>query len=240
MNEVLGYLLENCPETLHFVVLSSYEPVFRLEKLHLSGEVARIPRDLLLFDEPGRSPRCSRAGSGRSTTRSSSQRFSDAHRGLAGQRGARRHGAEWLDLGLARRRADRSAAAHGRVLVPRRAGLPAPDGRGAALPARAPAASTTSRWNLRRRSRAPAAPRGTCPSSPATTCSRSTPSARARSATTISSATSCASASSRTKARPRSGRCSVETAVALEACGDRPAAPSTCCSARTSSTSPSE
>ena len=32
MNEVLGYLLENCPETVHFVVLTRYEPVFRLEK----------------------------------------------------------------------------------------------------------------------------------------------------------------------------------------------------------------
>ena len=50
MNEVLGYLLENCPETIHFVVLTRYEPAFRLEKLRLGGEVARIPRDLLLFD----------------------------------------------------------------------------------------------------------------------------------------------------------------------------------------------
>lgn len=51
MNDVLGYLLENCPSTIHFVVLTRYEPAFRLEKLHLGGEVARIPRDLLLFDE---------------------------------------------------------------------------------------------------------------------------------------------------------------------------------------------
>jgi ATP/maltotriose-dependent transcriptional regulator MalT len=50
MNDVLGYLLENCPETIHFVVLTRYEPAFRLEKLRLGGEVARIPRDLLLFD----------------------------------------------------------------------------------------------------------------------------------------------------------------------------------------------
>ena len=50
MNEVLGYLLENCPETIHFVVLTRYEPAFRLEKLRLGGEVTRIPRDLLLFD----------------------------------------------------------------------------------------------------------------------------------------------------------------------------------------------
>ena len=50
MNEVLGYLLENCPETIHFVVLSRYEPAFRLEKLRLAAEVARIPRELLLFD----------------------------------------------------------------------------------------------------------------------------------------------------------------------------------------------
>jgi len=51
MNEVFGYLLENCPETIHFVVLSRYEPAFRLEKLRLAGEVSRIPRELLLFDE---------------------------------------------------------------------------------------------------------------------------------------------------------------------------------------------
>lgn len=50
MNDVLGYLLENCPETVHFVVLTRYEPAFRLEKLRLGGEVARIARDLLLFD----------------------------------------------------------------------------------------------------------------------------------------------------------------------------------------------
>ena len=29
MNDVLGYLLENCPETVHFVVLTRYEPAFR-------------------------------------------------------------------------------------------------------------------------------------------------------------------------------------------------------------------
>ena len=50
LNDVLGYLLENCPATIRFVVLTRYEPAFRLEKLHLEGEVARIPRDLLLFD----------------------------------------------------------------------------------------------------------------------------------------------------------------------------------------------
>jgi LuxR family transcriptional regulator, maltose regulon positive regulatory protein len=50
MNDVLGYLLENCPGTLHFVVLTRYEPTFRLEKLHLAGEVARLQRDLLVFD----------------------------------------------------------------------------------------------------------------------------------------------------------------------------------------------
>lgn len=50
MNDVLGYLLENCPATIRFVVLTRYEPAFRLEKLRLEGEVAPIPRDLLLFD----------------------------------------------------------------------------------------------------------------------------------------------------------------------------------------------
>ena len=50
MNNVLGYLLENCPQALHFVVLTRYEPVFRLEKLHLAGEVARLHRDSLVFD----------------------------------------------------------------------------------------------------------------------------------------------------------------------------------------------
>lgn len=50
LNDVLGYLLENCPATVRFVVLTRYEPAFRLEKLHLAGEVARLPRDLFLFD----------------------------------------------------------------------------------------------------------------------------------------------------------------------------------------------
>jgi LuxR family maltose regulon positive regulatory protein len=50
MDDMLGYLLDNCPGTLRFVVLSRYEPAFRLEKLRLAGELARIPRDLLLFD----------------------------------------------------------------------------------------------------------------------------------------------------------------------------------------------
>jgi LuxR family maltose regulon positive regulatory protein len=50
MNNVLGYVLENCPPTVHFVVLTRYEPTFRLEKLHLSGEVVRLQRDLLVFD----------------------------------------------------------------------------------------------------------------------------------------------------------------------------------------------
>jgi LuxR family transcriptional regulator, maltose regulon positive regulatory protein len=50
MNDVLGYLFENCPETVHFVVLTRYEPAFEIERLRLGGEVARIPRDLLLFD----------------------------------------------------------------------------------------------------------------------------------------------------------------------------------------------
>jgi LuxR family maltose regulon positive regulatory protein len=50
MDDVLGYLLDNCPRTLRFVVLSRYEPAFRLEKIRLDGNLARIPRDLLLFD----------------------------------------------------------------------------------------------------------------------------------------------------------------------------------------------
>ena len=50
-NAVLGYLLENCPIAVHFVVLTRYEPAFRLEKLHLAGEVSRMPRELFLFDE---------------------------------------------------------------------------------------------------------------------------------------------------------------------------------------------
>jgi len=50
MNDVLGYLLENCPPTLHFVVLTRYEPAFRLEKLNLAGQVSRLQRDLFLFD----------------------------------------------------------------------------------------------------------------------------------------------------------------------------------------------
>ena len=50
LNNVLGYLLENCPATIHFVALTRYEPAFRLEKLRLAGEVSRLPRDLFLFD----------------------------------------------------------------------------------------------------------------------------------------------------------------------------------------------
>ncbi|HQH22239.1 MAG TPA: hypothetical protein PLJ89_09140, partial [Thermoleophilia bacterium] len=50
MNDVLDYLLENCPQTVRFVVLTRYEPMFRLEKLRLAGDLARIPRDILLFD----------------------------------------------------------------------------------------------------------------------------------------------------------------------------------------------
>ena len=50
MNDVLDYLLENCPQTIRFVVLTRYEPMFRLEKLRLAGDLARIPRDILLFD----------------------------------------------------------------------------------------------------------------------------------------------------------------------------------------------
>jgi ATP/maltotriose-dependent transcriptional regulator MalT len=51
MNGVLDYLLENCPATLHFVVLTRYEPAFRMEKLRLAGHVCRLPRETLLFDE---------------------------------------------------------------------------------------------------------------------------------------------------------------------------------------------
>ena len=50
LNDVLGYLIENCPGTIHFAVLTRYEPAFRLEKLRLAGEVARLSRDLFLFD----------------------------------------------------------------------------------------------------------------------------------------------------------------------------------------------
>ncbi len=50
MNDVLDYLLENCPQTIRFVVLTRYEPMFRLEKLRLAGDLARVPRDILLFD----------------------------------------------------------------------------------------------------------------------------------------------------------------------------------------------
>jgi LuxR family maltose regulon positive regulatory protein len=50
LNDVLGYLIENCPQTVHFAVLTRYEPAFRLEKLRLAGEVARLSRDLFLFD----------------------------------------------------------------------------------------------------------------------------------------------------------------------------------------------
>ena len=50
LNDVLGYLIENCPGTIRFAVLTRYQPAFRLEKLRLAGEVARLSRDLFLFD----------------------------------------------------------------------------------------------------------------------------------------------------------------------------------------------
>jgi ATP/maltotriose-dependent transcriptional regulator MalT len=50
MNGVLGYLLENCPPAMHFVVLTRYEPAFPLEKLRLQGELAWIGGDILRFD----------------------------------------------------------------------------------------------------------------------------------------------------------------------------------------------
>lgn len=50
LNKVLGYLLENCPDTIHFVVLTRFEPAFPFEKLQLEGQVARVRRDLLSFD----------------------------------------------------------------------------------------------------------------------------------------------------------------------------------------------
>ena len=70
MNDVLGYLLENCPETVHFVVLTRYEPAFRLEKLRLGGEVARIARDLLCSTPP-RPRTCCAGGPGGSTMETS-------------------------------------------------------------------------------------------------------------------------------------------------------------------------
>jgi LuxR family maltose regulon positive regulatory protein len=50
LNDVLGYLIENCPRSIHWAVLTRYEPAFRFEKLRLAGEVTRLSRDLLLFD----------------------------------------------------------------------------------------------------------------------------------------------------------------------------------------------
>jgi LuxR family transcriptional regulator, maltose regulon positive regulatory protein len=51
LNDVLGYLLHSCPSHVRFVVLTRYEPAFRLEKLRLEGQAFRLPRELLLFDD---------------------------------------------------------------------------------------------------------------------------------------------------------------------------------------------
>jgi LuxR family maltose regulon positive regulatory protein len=50
LNRVLGYLLENCPPLIRFVVLTRYEPAFPLGKLRLQGDVTHLGGDLLRFD----------------------------------------------------------------------------------------------------------------------------------------------------------------------------------------------
>ena len=79
MNDVLGYLLENCPATIRFVVLTRYEPAFRLEKLRLEGEVAP---SLATFSSSmrGRSRTCCTRGPGRITTPHISSAFSSSRR----------------------------------------------------------------------------------------------------------------------------------------------------------------
>ena len=104
MNDVLGYLLDNCPETIRFIVLTRYEPTFRLEKLRLAGEVARVPRDLFLFDA-GQVAEVLRQEIRKAARPRTCAASACPHGGMAGERGARRHGAR-----LVRRRVARGSA----------------------------------------------------------------------------------------------------------------------------------
>ena len=148
-----------------------------------------------------------------------------AHRGLAGERGARRHGAR-----VARRRRRWRT----------RSAIPACAGDVFSYLAEQVFQRQTEevqRFLLRtccldarqRRARraadgSSAAPPATSTSSPGTTCSPSTPAAKARIATTTCCATSSGSGSCRTRESGPSGRCSARRRSALEACGDRPGA----------------
>jgi len=50
LNRTLDYLLTNCPASLHFIVLSRYDPAFATAKMKLSGEIGLLGVDALRFD----------------------------------------------------------------------------------------------------------------------------------------------------------------------------------------------
>ena len=238
MNEVLGYLLENCPETVHFVVLTRYEPAFRLEKLRLAGGVARVAqRPSPVRRDPGR--RRAAPAVRTAARRRLREQAAGAHRGLAGERRTGGDGPRVDRACFPRGRARRSTPAHGRVLLSGRAGLPEADRSGAGVSP----AHLLSRGRVGgargapRRPRAP--PPANCTSWRGTRCSPSTPDAEARIATTI-----CCATILQTAVRAGRGRASVPGAAARD--GRLPSrhvatdqAPSSSFWAPTSSISPS-
>ena len=124
LNDVLGYLIENCPGTIRFAVLTRYQPAFRLEKLRLAGEVARLSRDLFLFDA-GQVAEVLAQRSGREHDPDHVRVPAQTHGGLAGERRARRDGTQLAGRRFAGRGAGRPATPRRRVLLPCRAGVPA-------------------------------------------------------------------------------------------------------------------
>ena len=63
MDSVLGYLLDNCPDTLRFVVLSRYEPAFRSGEAQTRGGVGSHPaRPAAVRRQTGRGSPCPEIG----------------------------------------------------------------------------------------------------------------------------------------------------------------------------------
>ena len=236
MNDVLGYLLENCPATIRFVVLTRYEPAFRLEKLRLEGEVARIPRDLLLFDA-GQVADVLHERSGEDHDPAHIQRLLELTEGWPASVVLAGMALSWLDaasLGVAlsdpRLRSDMFSYLAEQVLQRQRPAVQqfllrtcCPEHVTVELAERLTGNGGASRH---------------LHFSPATTSSRSTPTGPGRTATTISFGTSCVSASSRTKAMRHTMRCSwTPQQRSRPAATDR--APSSCSWRRMNPDSPS-